>query len=108
MSTDTGREFEMSSWQAYRFHRNRIGFAVALAAFGFVLVMAPMLLESDAFATAYAMAYGSAFAFYGALLVFAFAYDGRARRLVDWLLGKFGDQNYPWPAHDVEVTYRDE
>jgi hypothetical protein len=70
--------------------------------------MAPMLLGSGIVATMYAMAYGSAFAFYGALLVFACEYDGRARRLVDWQFRKFGGDDYPWAAHDVEVTYRDE
>jgi hypothetical protein len=108
MSTDTTLEFEMSDWQAYRFHRTRMWFAVGLAAFGFALVMAPILLDSDSLATAYAFLYGTAFALFGALYTFAYANDGRARRVTDWLFQSVGEDDYPWAAHDVEVTYRDE
>jgi len=98
----------MSDWQAYRFHLTRMWFAFAVAAFGFALVMAPILLGSDAVGTTYAFLYGTTFALLGGLYTFAYAYDGRARRLTDWLFQKVGDGDYPWAAHDVEVTYRNE
>lgn len=95
----------MDDWQAYQFHRDHIRIALALLLFGTAAVFIGALAGGDTgMVVAY---YGSAFGLEGLLFALAYAYDGRTRQAMDWLYRRFGDEDYPWSAHDVEVTYRD-
>lgn len=104
MTNDESSEYEMTAWEAVQWSQNKAWMTLALAGLGFYLAYG-VGVQHDNIAT---MSLGLVTLVIADILLFAYASDGRARRAADWLYRKFGTEDYPWSAHDVEVTYRDE
>lgn len=97
-------EYKMDDWQAVQHAKHDFWAAFAIVGLGVFIGYGVALPAGEPLLGAAS----SIIMGIGALLLFAMANDGVARRVAIWLFRGLGADEYPWEAHDVEVTYRDE
>lgn len=108
MSTDNSRTLEMDDWQAVQYHQQQSWLAIGLVFLGVLVAFIGAPLADDIASQFATTAWALVFMVLGDTLLFAFGGDGWSRKVIDWVFRKCGREDYPWEAHDVEVTYRDE